>query len=169
MTVLVCDSSVLLEFAKHEILDSMFELDFQFAVPDLLFHEGPVDFGIYGRHALLGLGLRVEALDPDGVELAVSYQSRRMALSLADSSALALAHSRGWDLLTENRVVRSFGSAECITHRGVLWLIDQMSGAGTLSGARLMTVLHSMQDDPRCPVANHDLATYIRKLRKGKI
>ena len=41
MKVLVCDSSILIEFSKRELLDKMFHLEFQFAVPDLLFHEEP--------------------------------------------------------------------------------------------------------------------------------
>ena len=39
MKVLVSDSSILIEFSKRELLDRMFQLEFQFAVPDLLFHE----------------------------------------------------------------------------------------------------------------------------------
>ena len=91
MKVLVSDSSVLIEFSKREILGRMFELDFRFAVPDVLFHEELIDLGRYSRQDLLNFGLQVEALDPEGVELAVSYQRRRTALSLVDSFALALA------------------------------------------------------------------------------
>ena len=67
MKVLVSDSSVLIEFSKRDLLDKMFELEFQFAVPDLLFHEELIDLGAYGRQDLLGFGLRVESLDSDGV------------------------------------------------------------------------------------------------------
>ena len=45
MKVLVSDSSVLIEFSKRDLLDKMFELEFQFAVPDLLFHEELIDSG----------------------------------------------------------------------------------------------------------------------------
>ena len=95
MKVLVSDSSVLIEPSKHDLLEKMFELDFQFAVPDLLFHEELIDLGRYSRQDLLDFGLQVEALGPEGVECAVSYQSRRTALSLVDSFALALAGQRG--------------------------------------------------------------------------
>ena len=40
MKVLVSDSSVLIEFAKRELLDKMFELRFQFAVPGLAVRRG---------------------------------------------------------------------------------------------------------------------------------
>ena len=95
MKVLVSDSSVLIEFSKRELLDKMFELEFQFAVPDLLFDEELIDLGAYSRQDLIGFGLLVEALDPDGVAMAISYQSRRPALSLVDCFALALANGPG--------------------------------------------------------------------------
>ena len=63
MKILVSDSSVLIELSKRQLLARMFELHFQFAVPDLLFEEELIDLGLYSRQDLLGLGLQVEALD----------------------------------------------------------------------------------------------------------
>ena len=102
MKVLVSDSSILIEFSKRELLDKMFHLELQFAVPDLLFHEELIDLGAYSRQDLLDFGLRVESLDAEGVEAAIAYQSERPALSLVDSFALAVAAQRGWNLLTPN-------------------------------------------------------------------
>ena len=112
MKVLVSDSSILIEFSKRELLDRMFELEFQFAVPDLLFHEELIDLGSYSRQDLLTFGLSVESLDAEGVEMAVAYQSARPALSLVDSFALALAGQQGWHLLTEDRTMRSVAEFE---------------------------------------------------------
>ena len=49
MHILVSDSSMLIEFSKRDLLDRMFELSFQFAVPDLLFNEELIDLGRYDR------------------------------------------------------------------------------------------------------------------------
>ena len=95
MQILVSDCSVLIEFSKRNLLDRMFELSFQFAVPDLLFDEELIDLGHYDRQDLIRLGLRVEALDPESVATAIVYQCRRRALSLVDNFALALAHHQG--------------------------------------------------------------------------
>ena len=111
------DSSVLIEFSKRDLLDKMFELEFQFAVPDLLFHEELIDLGAYSRQDLLGFGLRVESLDSEGVGMAIAYQSKRPALSLVDSFALALANHHGWYLLTEDRIMRRVARSEGISHR----------------------------------------------------
>ena len=130
MKVLVSDSSILIEFSKRELLEKVFHLEFQFAVPDLLFHEELIDLGAYSREDLVAFGLRVESLDTEGVETAIVYQSERPALSLVDSFALALADHQGWRLLTEDRTMRSVAQSKGIVHRDALWVIDNMLDAG---------------------------------------
>ena len=164
MKVLVSDSSILIEFSKRGLLDKMFQLEFQFAVPDLLFHEELIDLGTYSRQDLLGFGLKVESLDGEGVEKAMAYQSERPALSLVDSFALALAAHRGWRLLTEDRTMRSVAESEGIAHLDALWLIDRILDAGILSASQVVAVLEAMRDDPRCPVPKPELAVRIRRL-----
>ena len=164
MKVLVSDSSILIEFSKRELLDKIFQLDFEFAVPDLLFHEELIDLGAYSRQDLLAFGLRVESLDAEGVETAIVYQSERPALSLVDSFALALADRHGWHLLTEDRTMRSVARSKRIAHRDALWVIDNMLGAGILSAPQVVAVLEAMRNDPRCPVPKAELAGRIRRL-----
>ena len=151
MKVLVSDSSILIEFSKRELLDKMFDLELQFAVPDLLFHEELIDLGSYSRRDLVGFGLRVEALDAEGVELAIAYQSERPALSLVDSFALALADRQGWHLLTEDRIMRTVAESNGIAHLDALWIVDRMQASSILSASQVVAVLEAMRDDPRCP------------------
>ena len=164
MKVLVSDSSILIEFSKRELLGKMFKLEFQFAVPDLLFHEELIDLGSDSRQDLLGFGLRVESLDAEGVEMAIVYQSERPALSLVDSFALALADRQGWQLLTEDRTMRSVAESKGIAHLDALWVVDRMLDAGILSASQVVAVLEAMRDDPRCPVPKPDLAVRIRRV-----
>ena len=164
MKVLVSDSSILIEFSKRELLDKMFQLDFEFAVPDLLFHEELIDLGSYSRQDLLGFGLRVESLDAEGVQKAIAYQSERSALSLVDSFALALAAHQGWRILTEDRTMRSVAECKGIAHMDALWVVDNMLEGGILSAHQVVAVLGAMQNDPRCPVPRADLAVRIRRL-----
>ena len=65
MTVLVSDTSVIIDLERGELLESVFQLAVDFAVPDLLFHRelaGPLG------DRLLALGLRVEELSPGEVQ-----------------------------------------------------------------------------------------------------
>ena len=165
MKVLVSDSSILIEFLKCELLDKMFALEFEFAVPDLLFHEELIDLGAYSRRDLLGLGLRVESLDAEGVKTAMAYQSERPALSLVDSFALAMATHQGWRLLTEDRTMRNVAESKGISHRDSLWVIDNMLAAGILSASQVVALLEAMRDDPRCPVPKREMDVRLGLLR----
>ena len=164
MKVLVSDSSILIEFAKRELLDKMFALDFEFAVPDLLFHEELINLSPYSRQDLLGYGLRVEALDAEGVQTANAYQIGRPALSLVDSFALALADLQEWRLLTEDRPMRSVAESRGIVCLDALWVFDSMLDAGILSPSQALVVLEAMRDDPRCPVPKPELIARIQSL-----
>ena len=164
MKVLVSDSSILIEFAKRELLDKMFALDFEFAVPDLLFHEELINLSPYSRQDLLGYGLRVEALDAEGVQTANAYQIGRPALSLVGSFALALAGLQEWRLLTEDRTMRSVAESRGIVCLDALWVFDSMLDAGILSPSQALVVLEAMRDDPRCPVPKPELIARIQSL-----
>lgn len=164
MQILVSDSSVLIEFSKRNLLAKIFQLRFQFAVLDLLFNEELIDLGRYDRQDLVRLGLRVEALDPEGLAAAIAYQSRRRALSLLDCFALALAYHSGYTLLTEDRRMRSFALEEGIQHYDLLWIIDQMHPAAILDTSQVATALEAMFADPRSPVPKQELARRLRNL-----
>ena len=162
MKVLVSDSSILIEFAKRELLDKMFALDFEFAVPDLLFHEELIDLRSFSRQDLLDYGLRVEALDAAGVQTANAYQIGRPALSLVDSFALALADLQEWQLLTEDRTMRSVAESKGIVCLDALWVFDSMLDAGILSASQALVAFEAMRDDPRCPVPKPELIARIQ-------
>ena len=162
--VLVSDSSILIEFSKRGLLEELFCLPFEFAVPDLLFEEELIDLGTFSREDLRGFGLRVEALDPIGVTMALSYQSRRRRLSLVDCFALALASGKGYMLLTGDDAMRRFAEAEEIEVHGLLWLVDHMLAANVVSTADILEALVAMRDDPRCHVPAQELACRIRQL-----
>lgn len=71
MTVLVSDTSVIIDLERGELLETVFRLTVDFAVPDLLFHRelaGPLG------DQLLALGLRVEELLPTEVQGATTLR-----------------------------------------------------------------------------------------------
>ena len=82
MKVLVSDSSILIEFLKQRLLGRMFQLEFEFAVPDLLFHEELIDLGAHTRSDLLALALAAH----HGWHLLTEDRAMR---SVADSKGIA--------------------------------------------------------------------------------
>lgn len=147
MNVLLPDTSVLVDLERGEILETIFCLPFNFAVPSLLYQMELKD---YGGDALINLGLRLEVLDNEEVALAQSYWIKRRSLSVPDSWALALAKSRSWVLLSGDKKLVELAKEEEVAVHGVLWLFDRMHEEGVADGNKLGTSLRVIAAHPRC-------------------
>ena len=69
MQVHANESSILIKFARRNVLDRIFILNVDFAVPDLLIHEDMfleemIHLGSFCQRNLLGRGPRVDAWAP---------------------------------------------------------------------------------------------------------
>ncbi len=147
MSILVSDTSVIIDLERGLLLDHLFRLPFEFAVPDLLFHrelEGPV-----GKR-LVALGLRIEELTPVELARATAARRSRSDLSIADTFAFALAASRGWALLTGDGGLRSLAIDEKLDVHGVLWIFDQFEQGRQLALSELHISLTAISSHPRC-------------------
>jgi hypothetical protein len=167
MRILVSDTSVLIDLERGQLLQATFGLSWEFAVPDLLYkrelrsHNGP---------ELLRLGLRVESLDGDGVQIALDFQTKVPALSLADSFALALAKINNWTLLAGDGELRRLAAIEAVEYHGVLWVFDQMFAQQAVAAEMLHRSLTTIANHPRCrlPVreVRERLEHYARVMRR---
>jgi len=161
--ILVSDTSILIDLERGNLLEATFDLSWEFAIPDLLYkrelrdHNGP---------ELLRLGLRVEALDENGVRLALSYRARSSALSLPDTFAIALAKIHGWVLLTGDAQLRRLANVEQIENHGVLWVLDQLLAERGASAELLLQSLTAIAAHPRSRLpgreVKHRLDRYAR-------
>jgi hypothetical protein len=162
MRVLVSDTSVLIDLERSGLLEAAFRLSWEFAVPDLLYkrelrdHNGP---------DLLRLGLRIEALDPEAVRLALDYQRRVPALSLPDTFAITLAKVNGWILLAGDGELRRLAAAEQIDHHGVLWVFDQLLDQGQAAACILHAALTALAAHPRCRLPMRDIRERLERWR----
>ncbi len=168
MRILVSDTSVLIDLERGQLLEATFGLTWEFAVPDLLYkrelrsHNGP---------QLLRRGLRVESLDGDGVLVALAYQARVPALSLADSFALALAKIDNWTLLAGDGQLRKVAATEDVEYHGVLWVLDRLLIQQRVAANVLHQSLTTIANHPRCRLPTRDvrerLERYARLTRDG--
>ncbi len=147
MKVLVSDTSALVDLERGSLLDATFRLPFEFAVPDLLYER---ELKHHGGERLLERGMRIAALDGDGVTQALRYRRRRPALSLPDCFALALAVRSRWILLTGDAELRRLASAEGVDCHGVLWLMDELLHVAVASARQLHDGLEAISAHPRC-------------------
>lgn len=147
MPVLVSDTSVLIDLERGRLLEEMFRLPFEFAVPDLLYTReltGPLG------DQLVALGLRVEVLTPAELSRATLVRRQNASLSTPDTFAFAIAESRKWMLLTGDGGLRELALAERIEMHGVLWLFDQFADGNHVAFGRLHDGLSAIFAHPRC-------------------
>ncbi len=147
MPVLVSDTSVIIDLERGTLLDDLFRLPFEFAVPDLLFRRelaGPLG------DSLMALGLRVEELTSIELTRATTVRRQRKDLSTPDTFAFAIAEGRGWPLLTGDGGLRRL-AAECrIDFHGVLWVFDQFEFGRHVPLQKLLAGLDALSSHPRC-------------------
>ena len=125
MTILVSDTSVLIDLERGELIASAFKLSATFAVPDVLYERELRD---YGGEELVKLGLKVESLDGDGVALAMRYMQAQRRLTVPDGFALVLAKRNAWTLLTGDGPLRELAKAEGVSKNTIhrLWQDHQL-------------------------------------------
>ena len=164
MAVLVSDTSVIIDLERGEILETVFTLDVEFAVPDLLFQReltGPLG------DQLLALGLRVEELHPAELQNATILSRTDRSLSLADTFAFALAHARQWTLLTGDAGLRRSAEAHQVDVHGTLWILDKLEADGVCGHDVLDTALTKTSTHPRCRLPRNEVARRLARYRAG--
>lgn len=163
MTVLVSDTSVIIDLERGELLESVFRLTVDFAVPDLLFHRelaGPLG------DRLLALGLRVEELSPGEVQGATVLRRADASLSLPDTFAFALAQGRQWTLLTGDAGLRRTAEANALDVHGTLWVLDQLEAQGACSLETLAAGLAKASGHPRCRLPRAEVNARLARYRR---
>jgi predicted nucleic acid-binding protein len=160
MTILVSDTSVLINLERGELIASAFKLSATFAVPDVLYERELRD---YGGEDLVRLGLRIESLDGDGVEMAMRHRQVQRQLTVPDSFALALAKRNGWTLLTGDGPLRELARAEGVDCHGVLWLLDEFETQGAATYVKLHDGLEKISDHPRCRLPKREVANRLSR------
>jgi predicted nucleic acid-binding protein len=160
--ILVSDTSVLIDLERGSFLDVIFSLPYEFAVPDVLYHQEMR--GDWGTR-LVALGLRVEEVSKEGVSNALRYRSQRRFLSLPDSFALALAKEREWPLLTGDNQLRDLAGGENVECHGVLWVLDRMEEAGMPGLQALHDGLVTLSGHHRCRLPRREITIRLERYR----
>lgn len=165
-TLLVSDTSVLIDLERGGMLDALFRLPFDVGVPDLMYER---EIKTWTGPDLVAMGLKVLPLAPDGVALAQDYRARDPRLSLPDAFALALAKSGPHMLLAGDGALRALADAEGVEQHGVLWVLDQFEEGGVLEAAQLLDGITAIASHPRCRLPKDEvkvrLASYRRSIK----
>jgi hypothetical protein len=163
MTILVSDTSVLIDLERGGLIDSCFGLEAEFAVPDLLYKR---ELAGYGGDALVARGLRIVELTSEELTAAQTVRTANPGLSLPDAFAFSLAASRAWTLLTGDGELRALARAERLSFVGVFWVLDQLFDGHIVDPAALVAGLGAIAAHPRCRLPRQEI--FIRLERYGR-
>ena len=155
--VLVSDTSILIELAQWSLLESLFKLPLEFAIPDALYEDELLELGEINREQLKELGLRVESLDAEGMARATVYQTAQPKLTFHDCLALTLAVTNGWPLLTGDKHMQTLAKKAHLETHGVLWVIDQFAEHRAVSKRALSEALECMRASPRTWLPHNEI------------
>ena len=122
MLLFISDANILIDIEIGGLIAPMFSLDYQFAVPDILFYEELEEQHGY----LLDMGLAVRELDENSVARVIALAAQYPRPGRNDLFALVLAANEKCPLLTGDKDLKAAAETENIDVRGTLWLVNEM-------------------------------------------
>ncbi|WP_342244736.1 PIN domain-containing protein [Pseudomonas sp. OTU5201] len=151
MQLLISDANILIDLEEGELLELLFQLPYQFSVPDILFAEE-----LEAQHAHLpGMGLLLGELQPQAMMYAFELIQRVNGPSRNDCFALALAKQRNCPLLSGDQALRRVAEREEVVVRGTIWLVEEMIHCNIISIEQARTAYQRMRANARrLPWAN---------------
>jgi rRNA-processing protein FCF1 len=122
MIILISDANIIIDMEEGSLLEQLFQLPYQFVVPDLLYFD---ELEIH--HAdLLDKGLVLRELTSTSMVYAMNLIERVRGPSRNDCFALALAKQERCPLLTGDRALSKVARTEDVEVRGTLWAVEEM-------------------------------------------
>lgn len=122
MQLLISDANILIDLEEGQLIELMFKLPYQFAIPDILFVEELED----EHEVLKDYGLQLAELSAETMMYAMALIPRYRKASRNDCFALALAAKEECTLLTGDKALRNAAENESVMVRGTLWLVELM-------------------------------------------
>jgi len=143
--LLISDANIIIDMEVGGLIKQMFRLDYEFAVPDVLYETE-----LKENHAnLLKLGLKQLELQPEAVAYTVELAAKYRKPGRIDLMALALAKQEQCRLLTGDQALREAGRAEGMEVVGTIWLVGEMLHAEILTKKDAREAYHKMKESDR--------------------
>ena len=142
MLLLISDANIIIDLEAGEIMAALFQLPYQFAIPDLLFAEEIEE----GSPYLVEMGLQPLAVSGDSIDYAIALgEQYGNEPGLNDRLALALAKQESCPLLTGDGNLRLLATREDADVRGTLWIFSELIEFGFLTKAEAVNALGRMK------------------------
>ena len=146
MLLLISDANILIDMEAGELMEKLFQLPIQFAIPDILYWE-EIEPGAPG---LEDQGMRILEVTSEYVAYAAGLQAKYGSNpSPNDYLALALAKQEGCPLLTGDQALKLAAQQEDVTVMGTVWLLRTMVENQLLSIDDALAALALMKEGKR--------------------
>lgn len=165
MTILVSDTTVILDLDRGEVLDSVFALNRPFAVSDLLYER---ELPNALRPRLTSLGLTVETLSEGEVAEAAGYRRQDTSLSLSDAFAFALARKRQWGVLVGEGGLRRAAIAHQLEVLGFFCILDRLEAENVCDCEVLAAALDKAARHPRSRLTRSEIEKRLNRYRSSR-
>ncbi len=145
--LLISDANILIDMEVAGLLEDMFRLEYEFAVPDILFHDELSDH----HPNLPNIGLSILEMKAECVQAAFELvdQYGKSGASRYDLSALALAQDKKCPLLSGDRILRKICRQMKQEIHGTLWLMEQMFQSGIIDSKSAESAYEKMKNQQR--------------------
>lgn len=145
MQLLISDANILIDMEEGGLLEHMFNLPYEFHIPDILFDE---ELEQQHNH-LLEKGLVIAELDSETMLHAMELTARYTRPSRNDCFALALAAQKRCPLLTGDQALRKAADDEGVMVQGTLWLMKVLVSRQQISTNEARNAYQKMKDARR--------------------
>lgn len=138
------DTNIWIDFKTINALEMPFKLNYDYVMSNDAIQDellSPTEL----KDELLSLGLTPTELDDAELLLVYAYGSKYPELSAYDTFAMAIAKKRSYILLTGDGNLRKAATAEGVTIKGTLWVLDELFKKGHLSKADYKQYLLELQ------------------------
>jgi len=122
LQLLISDSNIFIDMEVSKLTQKMFELPYQFAVPDILYYEELDE----EHDNLLEYGLEMKKLSPESISYVDTTLYQYSKIGFYDKLALATAKQEGCPLVTGDGALRKAGKNEAVIIFGTVWLMDEL-------------------------------------------
>lgn len=142
MKLLISDANVIIDLFDGDIIDHLFSLPFDFAVPDALYEFELRDY----YPDLPDRGLLLLTVKSENTQQSVQLNSRYPKTSSMDCLALTLAMQETCPLLSGDKALRLAAKDQGVAVHGTVWLVEQCTEHRLLTNREAKQAFERMRE-----------------------
>jgi predicted nucleic acid-binding protein len=143
--LIINDANILIDIETSGLTSLVFELDYRFAVSDILYQEEIEPYISEFKETALEAIVFDQKTNGLLLEKIVLY--KETALSRNDISAMVLAIKNNCILLTGEKLLRDIATKEGVEVHGILWLMEELFSSELINSQGVINAYEAMRRD----------------------